>query len=280
MKQRQDIRIHGHRGWRGLYPENTVIGFVEAVKLGVDVLEMDVVLSAENELIVSHDPFMHHEICRKPDGSAITPEEEENHNMYRMTIQEIKKYQVGVEKHARFPKQKQISTYKPTFQEVVDVVNPLLSEEQRKTIHWNIEIKSRPEWDGHFHPAPDIYAAIAYEDLKKTGVLEFAVIQSFDPRILRALHTIDPSLKLVYLNEDANFEFAHIESILGFKPYGYSPHFAFVTEDLVKNCDQKNIQLITWTVNEEKDIREMLSMGVREIISDYPERVMKILEGR
>jgi glycerophosphoryl diester phosphodiesterase len=151
LKNRQDIRIHGHRGWRGLYPENTVVGFCEAIKLGVDVLEMDVVLSADQQLVVSHDPFMHHEICRKADGTEITSSEEEKHNLFRMTLREIqlciKLVNIRI---PRFPEQKQIATNKPSFQEVVDAVQPLLNDHQRKNIHWNIEIKSRPEWDQHF----------------------------------------------------------------------------------------------------------------------------------
>jgi glycerophosphoryl diester phosphodiesterase len=131
-----------------------------------------------------------------------------------------------------------------------------------------------------FHPIPEVYAITVYEDLKKTGVLEFAVIQSFDARILRALHHIDPSLKLVFLNEESSFEVSQLTTLLGFKPYGYSPYFVFVNEELVDWCESESIHLITWTVNEEKDIRTMLALGVKEIISDYPERVIQLLNGQ
>ncbi|MBL0316049.1 MAG: hypothetical protein IPP69_09790 [Flavobacteriales bacterium] len=95
MKSVGKIHVHGHRGWRGQYPENSVIAFTEAVKLGVDVLEMDVVLSADHQLIVSHDPFMHHEICTKPDGSAISASEEEKLNIYQMNLLDIQQYVIG-----------------------------------------------------------------------------------------------------------------------------------------------------------------------------------------
>lgn len=271
------IHVHGHRGWRGHYPENSVIGFTEAVKLGVDVLEMDVVLSSDHQLIVSHDPFMHHEICTRPDGSEIMASEEETFNLYHMNVSEIQRYIIGQKNHPRFPEQQLIASHKPTLREVVDAVQPLLTDHQRQSIHWNIEIKSRPEWDEVFHPNPNVYASIAYEELKHTGILDFAVIQSFDARILTALHQIDPALKLVFLTEEKSFRTDQLIALLGFKPYGFSPYFPFVDQKMVEWCSHENIQLITWTVNEEKDIRHMIELGVTEIISDYPERVIRLI---
>ncbi|MBX7051664.1 MAG: hypothetical protein K1X54_06490 [Flavobacteriales bacterium] len=276
MKRENNIRIHGHRGWRGKYPENSIVAFTEAVRLGVDVLEMDVVLSSDLELMVSHDPFMHHEICRRPDGHSIAESEELSHNLYRMKRDEIQRYLIGGKAHPRFPDQLNATTYKPTFHEVVDAVHPLLTDAQRAAIHWNVEIKSRPEWDHIFHPEPAMYATVAYEQLKKTGVMEFTVIQSFDARILKELYHIDPSIKLIFLNEWENFDVQRLTDMLGFKPYGYSPYYPFVNEKLLGWCADEHIQLITWTVNEEADIRHLLSLGVKEIISDYPERVLNI----
>ena len=280
MKSVGEIHVHGHRGWRVQDPENSVIAFTEAIKLGVDVLEMDVVLSADHQLIVSHDPFMHHEICTMSDGSDISASEEEKHNLYQMNVPDIQRYVIGTKIHPRFPEQHHIASHKPTLREVIEAVQPLLTDQQRQAIHWNIEIKSRPEWDNVFHPIPAVYASIAYEELKHAGILDFAVIQSFDSRILIALHQIDPALKLVFLTEDKSFRLDELNKVLGFKPYGFSPYFPFVDQEMVEWCAHENIQLITWTVNEEKDIRKMIELGITEIISDYPERVLRLISGK
>ena len=84
--------IQGHRGCRGLYPENTVVAFIEAVKLGVNTLEMDVVVSKDGKLVVSHDPVMNDEICSTPDGNAIAATEKNNYRIYNLTYEEIKKF--------------------------------------------------------------------------------------------------------------------------------------------------------------------------------------------
>ncbi|MBL0316050.1 MAG: hypothetical protein IPP69_09795 [Flavobacteriales bacterium] len=172
------------------------------------------------------------------------------------------------------------ASHKPTLREVVDAVQPLLTDQQRLAIHWNIEIKSRPEWDEIYHPNPTVYASIAYEELKHAGILDFAVIQSFDSRILIALHQIDPALNLVFLTEEKSFRMDQLNKVLGFKPYGFSPYFPFVDQEMVEWCAHENIQLITWTVNDEKDIRKMIELGVTEIISDYPERVLRLISGK
>ncbi|HSZ26331.1 MAG TPA: glycerophosphodiester phosphodiesterase family protein, partial [Cytophagaceae bacterium] len=96
----------GHRGCRGIYPENTLEGFRRAIDLGINSLELDVVVSKDRQLVVSHEPYMNPEICLKPDGSEITPSEEKQYNLYTMTYEEIKKFDCGLKIHPRFPNQK------------------------------------------------------------------------------------------------------------------------------------------------------------------------------
>src|SRR5436305_9759012 len=103
-----EFDIEGHRGCRGLLPENTIPAFLKALELGVSTLEMDVVITKDKQVLVSHDPFMSHEICRSPEGKYITAEEERSHNLYRINLAQISQYDCGMQPHPRFPEQKKI----------------------------------------------------------------------------------------------------------------------------------------------------------------------------
>ncbi|MBK7945382.1 MAG: hypothetical protein IPJ85_08780 [Flavobacteriales bacterium] len=114
--------VHGHRGCRGLLPENTLPAFLRAAELGVDWLELDVVISADDQVIVSHEPWMSHVICTDAEGNTIAEENERTFNLYRMTAAEIRAFDCGGLEHPRFPKQQQRRAYKPTLREVVETV--------------------------------------------------------------------------------------------------------------------------------------------------------------
>ena len=96
----------GHRGCRGLMPENTIPGMLNAIGLGVTTLEMDISFTKDKKAILSHEPFFNHEISTKPDGSFIEEKEEKNYNIYQMTYEQVKTYDVGMKPHPRFPQQK------------------------------------------------------------------------------------------------------------------------------------------------------------------------------
>src|SRR5688500_14114641 len=98
------IHVQGHRGARGLHPENTLQGFVEAVKLGVDTLEMDVVISADKQCVVSHEAWMNEDFCTLPNGAPVEKGAAKNYNLYRMTYADIKKFDCG-KRNAEFPGQ-------------------------------------------------------------------------------------------------------------------------------------------------------------------------------
>jgi glycerophosphoryl diester phosphodiesterase len=264
------IRFHGHRGCRGLLPENTIPAFVHAWQLGTPVLEMDVVFSADTELIVSHDPFMHSEICAMPDGSAIRDEDEMALNIFQMNANEVKQFPCGTFPHPRFPDQMQLRSFKPLLSEVVDSIRVLAQRENRPLPEWNIEVKSRPEWDGVYHPHPEEYALLFLRKLSEIDFGSEVYIQCFDYRILNALHKLAPRLKLVYLSEDAGKDIRAKLAELDFKPYGYSPNYALVDKALVQYCADHNLRLFVWTVNDQNEMMRLSKLGVKEIITDFP----------
>ena len=125
----QDIDIQGHRGCRGLKPENTITAFKEAVDIGVKTLELDVVVKKNKDVIISHEPFFNHEISTGPKGEEITEENEKEHNMYEISLEEIQSYDVGMKAHPRFPMQKKMSVAKPTLKEMVTEIEAYVKVE-------------------------------------------------------------------------------------------------------------------------------------------------------
>lgn len=266
----EDIRLHGHRGCRGFLPENTTEGFVYAWSKDVPVLEMDVVLSADSELIVSHDPYMHTEICAMPDGSPVLPQNQMALNIYRMQADEVKTFICGKFPHPRFPDQLQLITHKPLLSDVVSKIGSLSGATGKKMPAWNIEIKSRPEWDQLYHPEPNEYARIFLRKLSQIDFKNDVYIQSFDSRILNALHKLSPALKLVYLNEDPDKGVRTKLQELDFVPYGYSPNHALVDQSVVNYCADHKLRLFVWTVNDDAEMKRLTGMGVKDIITDFP----------
>ena len=105
---KKSIDYQGHRGCRGLLPENTIPAFKKALDLGVKTLEMDVVITKDKQVILSHEPWFSHEIALDPEGNPIQLETETSHRIYQMTFEETQNYDVGSKDHPRFPEQEKM----------------------------------------------------------------------------------------------------------------------------------------------------------------------------
>ncbi len=265
-----NLDIQGHRGCRGLLPENTIPAFEHAIELGVNTLEFDVVISKDHQVIVSHEPFMSHEIATSPDGQEITKENQLEHNIYALDYEGIKTYDVGTKYVERFPDQKKIKVHKPSLKDVVHRAEFLAPE-----ILYNIEIKRKKEWDLTHHPSYQTFADLVIKELEELGVMDRTTVQCFDVETLQYIHAEYPHVRLVYLimNEDAPE--SNIEK-LGFTPFVYSPYYLLVNKQLVDYCKVLDMQLIPWTVNEEVDMKKLIDIGVTGIITDYPDRLIKV----
>ncbi len=112
--------IDGHRGCRGLMPENTIPAMLKAIDLGVNTLEMDVVITADDKVVVSHEPFFNHEITTLPSGKTFEEKDEKQYNIYRMTYDSVLKYDVGIKPHPRFPLQQKMNVQKPLLSVLID----------------------------------------------------------------------------------------------------------------------------------------------------------------
>ncbi|HMO34152.1 MAG TPA: glycerophosphodiester phosphodiesterase [Lacibacter sp.] len=262
----------GHRGCRGLMPENTVPAMYTALDLGVTTLELDVVISSDRQVVVSHEPWMGHEISRKPDGSDVTEREEKSLNLYRMTYDEIRRYDVGSKPHPRFPRQQKMAVYKPLLSDLLDSVAAYMRTSRRPLPYFNIETKCLPIGDGLFHPPPAEFAELLMAVIREKEVEERVIIQSFDVRTLQYLHKKYPHIKTALLIEDSDKRpIARQLDELGFIPNIYSPHYSHVTEELLRYCRDRNMKLIPWTVNTKEEITRLRQLGVDGIITDYPD---------
>ena len=261
----------GHRGCRGLMPENTIPAMLKAVDLGVTTLEMDISFTKDNEAILSHEPFFNHEITTKQDGSFITEKEEKQYNIYKMTYAEVKRYDVGLKPHPRFPDQQKIAVYKPRLADLIDSVERYITEKKAKKVLYNIETKTMPATDNLFHPAPASFVDMLMAVINEKGIQDRVIIQSFDIRTLQYLHQKYPSIKTSLLSEaDNKSSFRKQIKDLGFTPTIYSPAVALVTDALVKDCHSRKMKLVPWTVNDKNEMARLKAMGVDGLISDYP----------
>jgi len=262
----------GHRGCRGLMPENTLPAMKTALDLGVTTLEMDIVFTKDKQAILSHEPFFNHEISTKPDGNLVTEAEEKSLNIYKMSYAEVKTYDVGLKPHPRFPGQQKIKVYKPLLADLLDSVQQYMMTSKRALPYFNIETKTDPATDNIYHPAPEEFVDELMKVIYAKKIEDRVVIQSFDFRTLRYLHKKYPLVKTAALIED--FDERGIKDqlkSLGFIPTIYSPEYKLVSDDLIKKCHEQNIKIIPWTVNDRETIERLKGMGVDGIISDYPE---------
>jgi glycerophosphoryl diester phosphodiesterase len=267
-----DFDIEGHRGCRGLLPENTIPAFMKALELGVSTLEMDVVITKDGQVLVSHDSFMSHEFCTAPDGGLIPENEETSHNIYRMNYARVISYDCGLRPHPRFPQQKKMKASKPLLKDVIDAAEKY-QKEHGIIAGYNIEIKSAPEGDELFHPGPEKFSELLMEVIKEKNLEGKTVIQCFDIRPLKYLHSKYPAMTLSYLIENSLPPEENI-SALGFIPGIYSPDYTLVNEYLIKYARKNNMKVLPWTINDLPTIIRMRQMGVHGIITDYPDLLL------
>lgn len=261
----------GHRGCRGLMPENTWPAMKKALDLGVTTLEMDIAFTKNKDAVLSHDPWFAEEITTKPDGKYMGPREERKFNIYWMTYEDVKTFDVGMKPHPRFPQQQKMKAVKPLLKDVIDSVKEYMMTRKRPFPYFNIETKTIPDFDGVFHPKPEEFVDLLMAVIKEKGIEEYVIIQSFDFRTLKYLHQKYPSIKTAALIEDYDKkELSEQLKELGFTPTIYSPAYQLVDKNLIKACHRKNIKVIPWTVNTKEKIDELKKIGVDGIITDYP----------
>ena len=270
----KEFDLQGHRGYRGLYPENSTIGFLKSLDVGVNTIELDVVISKDKHVVVSHEPWISKNICIDQNGNRII-NDKEKFNIYSMEYNEIKKFDCGIIGNEKFPDQKKISVFKPTLNYVIKIIENYIKEKGYKPVNYNIEIKSSNETDLIFHPDVKEVSELVVNNIKNNKILERTTIQSFDFRVLKYINKNYPEIGLSVLVSE-NYDPQKNLDDLSFLPDIYSPNYKFINKEDLKYLKKKKIKIIPWTVNSYSDIEKILNLGVDGIISDYPERVLEI----
>ena len=273
MNSQNKIDIQGHRGCRGLMPENTIPAFLKALDLGVRTLELDVVVTKDRQVLVSHDHYMNAAFCLDPSGQPIAREKQEEYNLYRMTMDEIRKFDCGSLPHEKFPGQHKMKVTKPLLSEVIDAVENHVTQHGLPPALYNIEIKCSPEGDNLWHPTPEVMTDLVLKVMDEKGITGKSNIQSFDVRPLQYLHKIRPEITTAFLIMNVKSMKQNLEK-LGYLPDTYSPYYRLAGKKLLRDVHALGMTLVPWTVNEVKDIRKMIRLRVDGIISDYPDRVL------
>lgn len=268
--------LQGHRGARGLKPENTIPAFLEALNNGVTTLELDVVITGDKQVLVSHEPFMSSEMCLKPDGTTISQDEQMRYNIYKMSYAETQQFDCGLKPHPRFPNQQKLKVTKPLLRNVIASAEDHIKSYTSYEVDYNIEIKSVKGEEGKYQPSVQEFSDLVYQVIDQYLPWERVVIQSFDFRVLQYWHKKYPNVRLAALVENQMSYESNLTK-LGFTPSVYSPNFTLLkSHAAVAALKKKKIRVIPWTVNEPEDMKRMKAWGVDGIITDYPNRALEL----
>lgn len=280
-----EVDVEGHRGARGLRPENTMPAFRYADDLGVTTLEMDTKATSDGVLVVTHDSLLNPDLVRDPAGRWVDP----GIPLNSLTLEQVQRLDVGRLRPGsayaeRFPLQQPIDgTPMPTLAEV------LTTFAGRSNVRFNIETKIEPD-AAELSPAPADFARMLVTEIRAAGVESRATIQSFDWRTLREVQRTAPEITTVALTEAdpalladglwtaglrlGDFDGSVPAMVAASGAQVWSPDFEALDAASVRDAHARGLTVVPWTVNEPADIDAVLAMGVDGIISDYPERVL------
>lgn len=264
----QTFDLQAHRGGAGLFPENTIPAFLNAVSLGINTLELDVCVSKDKQVIVTHDLSFNSSFVSKPDGTPLLKAEAANLVFYQMLYNDIKQYDVGVRKNPSFPSAKLIKANIPLLSEVIQKCENYVIEKTMKPVIYNIEIKTGVK--GKSQPS----TIQEYWDLVQNELIEIApqkvIIQCFDVATLNYIQQHNPyGFRISYLSSVGNAE-GQLKKI-NFKPDIYSPLYSVVNKEDVAFCHKNNIKVIPWTVDSKSVFSKLKdSLKVDGIITNYP----------
>lgn len=268
------VSVQGHRGARGVRPENTLSAFRFALEKGVEIIELDLGITKDLIPIVAHDPLLNPVICRARDGKPLAA----NLPLFSLTLAEAQALDCGSQKNPRFPQQVPVPGEKmPSLAEVFDWLNSETNEAAKK-VELNIEIKFVPAGVGQIHPTADVFVKSVLRVIQEKGFSERVMIQSFDHSVLRAVRKQDPKMRISALFAENAVDYLAIARML--KANFISPNHHWITRPEVQALQKSGIGVAVWTVNEERDWQRMLELGVDSIITDYPEELARYLTTR
>ena len=294
--------LQAHRGGRDARAENTLYSFAYAMELGVTTLEMDMQLTKDGRLVISHNPVMNWMLAKGPDGQYAPKQNPPD--IRTMTLAEVQQYDMGVMNPAAggyydLHGKTQVATpgaQMPTLEQVFELANAY----GNKKVMFNIETKSYADPEDPYYantPDPDVFVEKVYEVVKKYNMQNRVTIQSFDWRTLKSMKAIAPELTLVALSSEQpswgksgmylrvgeaapsphlgglninDFKGDYVKAAKEIGADVVSPYFKELSPDLIDEAHALGMKVVPWTVNSPKDMEMLLAMGVDGIISDQP----------
>lgn len=261
----------GHRGARGLYPENSIGAMKTAIDLpAVTTLEMDCHITKDKKVVVYHDDYLNPKFVQYANGDPLQGADNKG-LIYSYTYQELQKFDIGSKINPDFPQQKKVKTQIALLADLIDASEKYAAEKRKKPMFYNIETKSVDGKDGVYHPKPQEFSDLVLQTVIEKGIAPRTVIQSFDKRTIQYINKIYPQIKTSYLIDAKNKKsIQELIDDLGFTPFIISPNYKLVTKDFIKEAHKKGVKVIPWTVNDKNEIERLKSLKVDGIISDYP----------
>jgi glycerophosphoryl diester phosphodiesterase len=286
--------LQGHRGARGLLPENTLPAFERALRIGVTTLEMDTAVTSDGVVVISHDPVLNPDMVRGPDGQYISqPVVIKNLTYAQTQAYDVGRLKAGSNYAKAFSAQQPIDgTRMPKLSEVFDLVKRLKADQVQFDIETKMDLRNPDNT-----VAPEAFVQALLKVVREAGMEERVMIQSFDWRTLQVVQAQAPKIRTVYLTSQSqrgsNIDSPVFNAGFSLQQHGsipamvkaagghvWSPNYQALTADGVKQGQALGLKVVPWTVNEEADIARMIDLGIDGIISDYPDRVRKVMQGK
>lgn len=261
----------GHRGARGLYPENSIGAMKVAIDLPkVTTLEMDCHITKDKKVVVYHDHYLNPKFVTYTNGQELKGKDIKG-LLYDYTWEELAKFDLGLKGNVDFPEQKKISTKISLLAELIDEAEAYAKTTRKSPMYYNIETKSSEKRDHIAHPAPQEFSDLLLQIVIEKGIGSRTVIQSFDKRTIQYINKTYPQIKTSYLISGSNKKtVGQLVEELGFKPFIISPYYKLVDEKFVADARKQGIKVVPWTVNTKEEIQALEKLKVDGIISDYP----------
>lgn len=260
MKRR--ILVHGHRGARALWPENTLPGFEYAIAAGADAIEMDVLVTSDDVVVVTHDPKLKRTVWQPPGRRRM---------IRALTLAELQRFRHSGRRNARFPRQKPLPAAGiPTLDQVLALAG-------RGEFLFNIEIKSFPD-KPRLAPPPRRFAELIWQAIRRHNLARRVMVQSFDFRVLHAMRELAPEIPRAALYAGRPISFVALAHEAGADIV--APHHALVTPRKVHAAHAAGFAVIPWTSNSRRVWKRLIAAQVDAIITDNPAGLAGYLKER
>ncbi|RME89894.1 MAG: glycerophosphodiester phosphodiesterase [Candidatus Hydrogenedentota bacterium] len=279
----EPISLQGHRGARGLYPENTWPAMQAAMHYGMNTVELDTVLTKDGKLVIFHDLYVTDQKCRLPNKDSFQPIA-----VRSLTLAELKKFDCGSVKNPDFPDQKLIPN--TSLMSLEEFFQKLQNWEQQrqKSVITNVEAKIYPDASSKQIKK---HAKRVLELLRKYKREKKAIVQSFYMSFLREIKKKNPRITtaalfsltkweglLMIIGFGTEKQKEIIQKALAVQADIISPHYYYISDSFIRDCHLNNLAVIPWTVNSTSQMKKLLEKGVDGIITDYPDRLANLVK--